>query len=583
MLVKFFNQAKIKNSSPKAMMDYLLRAGKYKHLDPEKAKVLRGDPRLSQAIAENIKTKTKFTAGCLSFAENELTEQELNEIIESFEDLITAGIDKDQINLCWVLHTDKDRTELNFFIPEVDLAKGTQYQPFHVRQGDKERFNAWRDIINHDYCLTDPEDPERKQATNHTLSTANVKAGKQELKTDVAIKLAELYRAKDEQGKYLHTSRDSALAALTAQGDYKTTRQGKDYVTFVEIETGKKAKAKGTLYEQSATHSELLDACNKLDALLAPPTPQNALKRLKTPSKRLSDGIDEIRANFMRMQQLKAQKNAKRHKKPEPKPEDTPSPRVQEWVRSPNTQMYFDGLEYDPKTGKPKKLTKTQLKQLEKIDDEALRNSVASALERLASNDRGTRRANAQRATTEAINTADTALSTHRARADGREQTLTRACGRLDKSKRTLDRTAKYNHANSWQPTEAQKPSEGEPSTDPSVQGPEHSIERLKQAVTHTISQSEQEIARFETNRTAVPDVTRHHRDVQGAIKRVCDSMYAEVVRHENELQAVTYEANREYNRASNKAGETSRGIQEAIELKIRRAYERSRSSGPSM
>ena len=77
--------------------------------------------------------------------------------MEKFESIIFCGLESDQYNILWVEHTDKDRLELNFLIPNQELRSGNRLQPFYY-VADKRRVNAFQDIINHDYKLTDPHD-----------------------------------------------------------------------------------------------------------------------------------------------------------------------------------------------------------------------------------------------------------------------------------------------------------------------------------------------------------------------------------------------------------------------------------------
>ena len=66
MIVKIFSNKG--GGSPKASIDYLL--GKDRQRDG--AKVLSGDPELSQSIAESLEFKNRYTVGCLSFEEREM-------------------------------------------------------------------------------------------------------------------------------------------------------------------------------------------------------------------------------------------------------------------------------------------------------------------------------------------------------------------------------------------------------------------------------------------------------------------------------------------------------------------------------
>lgn len=157
MLVKFFGSRG--GGSPKASIDYLLGKDRAR----EGARVLSGDPELSLAIANNIERKQKYTVGCLSFEEENILEAQKIELMESFEETIFAGLDREQYNITWVEHTDKGRLELNFFIPKTELTTGKRLEPYFDRK-DRPLIDSWARTINADYGLTNPHDPDKKRA-----------------------------------------------------------------------------------------------------------------------------------------------------------------------------------------------------------------------------------------------------------------------------------------------------------------------------------------------------------------------------------------------------------------------------------
>ncbi len=77
MLVKFFGNKG--GGSPKASMDYLLREGK----EDTQFQVLRGNPDLSQSIAESCGFKNAYTVGCLSFEEENIPDHHKTAIMDS--------------------------------------------------------------------------------------------------------------------------------------------------------------------------------------------------------------------------------------------------------------------------------------------------------------------------------------------------------------------------------------------------------------------------------------------------------------------------------------------------------------------
>lgn len=149
-----------KSGGARAAVNYLLG----KKRDREGAKLLRGSPELSIKIAEqaNRKFENPYTVGCLAIEERELTAEQKNQIMDSFEALVFAGIAPANRNVLWVEHTDKRNLELNFFIPNIELSTGKRFQPYY-HQADKQLFADWSKSINKQYGLSDPTELSRKQ------------------------------------------------------------------------------------------------------------------------------------------------------------------------------------------------------------------------------------------------------------------------------------------------------------------------------------------------------------------------------------------------------------------------------------
>lgn len=157
MIVKFLPNKG--GGSCRATMNYLLG----KDRDREHAKVLQGNPELTERLADNLEFKNRYTVGVLSFQESDLDETAKREIMASFEQSLFAGLDQDQYDITWIEHKDKDRLELNFVIPNVELTTGKRLQPYYDRI-DRPLVENWKQVINHDYGLSDPNDPRKAQA-----------------------------------------------------------------------------------------------------------------------------------------------------------------------------------------------------------------------------------------------------------------------------------------------------------------------------------------------------------------------------------------------------------------------------------
>lgn len=168
MIVKFFRRGQGSGAGP---LNYLLGA---KDTPREGAKVLYGDPKLTEQLINTTPFKQKYKSGVLSFTEDatQFTDEQKKDIMQRFEDTLFVGLEPDQYDILWVEHTDKDgRLELNFVIPCQDLRSGKRLQPFYAG-ADLVRVNAFKNIINQEYGLTDPNDPERKRLINPYVDNA---------------------------------------------------------------------------------------------------------------------------------------------------------------------------------------------------------------------------------------------------------------------------------------------------------------------------------------------------------------------------------------------------------------------------
>ena len=186
MIVKFSDHGKGKASG---VLNYLLKEkGIEGALVPRAhAKVLYGDPVLSEHLINTTSHKSKYKSGYLSFSEraDEISEADKKRIMQEFEAIIFCGLESDQYDILWVEHADKDideshpvgRLELNFVIPCQELRSGKAFQPYY-EPADQKRVNAWKNIINSEVKtikgepLSDPNDPERKRLVNPHSSYA---------------------------------------------------------------------------------------------------------------------------------------------------------------------------------------------------------------------------------------------------------------------------------------------------------------------------------------------------------------------------------------------------------------------------
>ena len=138
-------------------------------IEREHAQVLSGDTELTAQLIDSNPFAKKYTSGCLSFYEHDLSDQDKQQIMQNFERCLFPGLDQDQYQILWVQHQDKvnqdtgeTRLELNFVIPNVELSTGKRLQPFYAPV-DLNRVDLFKQITNTEYSLYDPDDPEHRQ------------------------------------------------------------------------------------------------------------------------------------------------------------------------------------------------------------------------------------------------------------------------------------------------------------------------------------------------------------------------------------------------------------------------------------
>ena len=144
MLVKFF---KGKHNNPNHAINYLLNK---KRVEEGTAKLLNNfnTPEEIKLFYKNLdKSKFKnniYTSGVISFSEEEsknLTDEQIQTIINEFLNTLVPGVPHHNYLKMFVKHTDKNRIEIHFVIPnfifnENKIMKRTMY----LDKIDKQKF-----------------------------------------------------------------------------------------------------------------------------------------------------------------------------------------------------------------------------------------------------------------------------------------------------------------------------------------------------------------------------------------------------------------------------------------------------------
>jgi len=211
------------------------------------AQTLRGNPELTKSLIKHVNRKHKYLSGGLMFSKEErLSEAQQQEIMDSFEALLFTGLDENQYHVLWVRHTDKDRLELNFVVPRMELNTGIDLDLYSHKR-DMPLFDMWKNGINKKYGLADPNDPERAR----TKSEQNKQAPFSGSIIANREKLDETLHELVNRGEI--KSRSHMLELLELSG-YQIARKGSDYISVQHADIGKKSlRLKGGIYSENFT------------------------------------------------------------------------------------------------------------------------------------------------------------------------------------------------------------------------------------------------------------------------------------------------------------------------------------------
>lgn len=268
MLVRFFDHGKVKKGELTrtggggAVRNYLLFDKDDKTKIRSGARLIYGNDIDTTEVINGIKNSKIYTSGVLSFAPGEsITDAQKIEIIESFERNLFPGLMKGEYSGYWVEHQDKDRQELHFVFADIHLPSGKALPVYYIGK-DFDLVDSWKDLINIDYGLEDPNDPKRKRA--YRLKGYEYALKKQQEKDKLAGKAIKDEKVFDEEkiGEWL-IEEIADDESIQTQADvirviaeaFEITRVAKDgkSISIKNPVGGRNIKLKGMMYEREFT------------------------------------------------------------------------------------------------------------------------------------------------------------------------------------------------------------------------------------------------------------------------------------------------------------------------------------------
>jgi hypothetical protein len=282
MHIKFLRHG---TGSASGAVSYLLADKDHLGVKRAEVKVLRGNPALVATTADNLDFVHRYSSGVLSWApEEQPSDDEIDGVLKDVEQAFTSGLDPDRLAWTAVLHREKNGAcHVHLLAARVDLATGKSYNP--APPGWQKTFDPLRDAWNWEQGWARPDDPLRArlyQPGHRALIEASERraelAAEEDPKGEITEKITrhnpppDPFLAVKEDPKEAITrylvqrieagavrDRSEMVEALKEAG-LQVNRQGKDYLSVVDPETGKKYRLKGAIYGADFTP----EACREL-------------------------------------------------------------------------------------------------------------------------------------------------------------------------------------------------------------------------------------------------------------------------------------------------------------------------------
>ena len=248
MLIKFLARG---TGSAGAAARYLLgerdAAGKLR----EGVEVLRGNPDMVAAVADTLAFEHRYTSGVIAWApEDRPTDEQIEAVLDAFEKTAWAGLERDRYAWTAVLHREHGGgAHVHVLAARCDLETGRSLNI--APPGWEKTFGPLRDAFNHERGWARPDDPARArvQQPGHRayVEATQLRAGLR-LEASPRDLIRDYLIQRVEHG----TVRDRAdvVSALRDAG-LEVPRQGKDYLTALDPESGDRWRLKGELYGEN--------------------------------------------------------------------------------------------------------------------------------------------------------------------------------------------------------------------------------------------------------------------------------------------------------------------------------------------
>lgn len=208
--------------------------------------VLRGDPVLFGALADSLPFQQRYTSAVISWATEEApTEDEINAVLDDFEKLAFAGLDRQDVHLTAVLHREEDGgVHVHILIPRVHLGTGKSLNVAPPSQ--RSHFDSLRNKWNYGKGWARPDDPLRRRPVQPSFDAYRDANDPKAIKQQISEYLLGLIA----QGVITNAA---DLRRHVVEMGCEITRSGTDHLSIKPAEYPKAIRLKGEIYGASWT------------------------------------------------------------------------------------------------------------------------------------------------------------------------------------------------------------------------------------------------------------------------------------------------------------------------------------------
>jgi hypothetical protein len=329
MIIRFFARGK----TGKGAIEYIINESLHPRLE-----VLRGDPEITKKVIRSLNYSHKYTSGVLAFSEIDIKSDVLNEIIDQFEAVVFAGLQRSEYNYSVVKHTEKGRTELHFVIANVNLQLNRVFKPFYYMV-DLSLFNDFKDLINMQYGFSNPNDIKKRNAFKRDYSSERAvkrlkdtidlvsdnnhfelkllvdKCRRYESRAAIKLKIHEIIGQKIADGTI--RSRDDVVRYMR-DNNLNINRIGSDYISIRINESDKPLRMKGSIYGKDFRNIEALgqsrQSTDVTDQRVGGIYQERIQKRLSELKRLVENGIQKRAARFEKQYRSARRRNEEDNK-----------------------------------------------------------------------------------------------------------------------------------------------------------------------------------------------------------------------------------------------------------------------------